>query len=72
MPLRKIGQKRLSAIPDVIDVDNGLPLPGIDWELRVNRAEAARYGASPGAVGAVVQMVTTGLKLSDYPPGRQR
>jgi len=64
---RKIGAK-LSEIPDVIDIDNGLPLPGIDWELNVNRAEAARYGASPGAVGAVVQMVTTGLKLSDFRP----
>jgi multidrug efflux pump len=59
---------KLAAMPDVIDVSNGLPLPGIDWELRVDRAEAARYGASPGAVGAVVQMVTSGLKLSDYRP----
>ena len=59
---------KIAAIPDVIDVSNGLPLPGIDWQLRVNRAEAARYGASPGAVGAVVQMVTSGLKLSDYRP----
>jgi multidrug efflux pump len=64
---RKIGTK-LSEIADVIDIDNGLPLPGIDWELNVDRAEAARYGASPGAVGAVVQMVTTGLKLSDFRP----
>lgn len=59
---------KIAALPDVIDVSNGLPLPGIDWELRVNRGEAARYGASPGAVGAVVQMVTSGLKLSDYRP----
>lgn len=58
----------LKAIPNVIDVANGLPLPGVDWELKVDRGEAARYGASPGAVGAVVQMVTTGLKLSDYRP----
>lgn len=64
---REIAAK-LEAMPNVIDVSNGLPLPGIDWELRVDRAEAARYGASPGAVGAVVQMVTTGLKLSDYRP----
>lgn len=59
---------RLALVPDVIDIDNGLPLPGIDWELDVDRAKAARYGASPAAVGAVVQMVTTGLKLSDFRP----
>ena len=60
--------EKVAAIDHVIDVSNGLPLPGIDWELRVDRAEAARYGASPGAVGAVVQMVTSGLKLTEYRP----
>lgn len=64
---RAIAEK-LKAIPHVIDVSNGLPLPGVDWELQVDRGEAARYGASPGAVGAVVQMVTSGLKLSDFRP----
>ncbi|OYU41364.1 MAG: MFS transporter [Pseudorhodobacter sp. PARRP1] len=59
---------KLKAIPNVIDVSNGLPLPGVDWELQVDRGEAARYGASPAAVGAVVQMVTSGLKLSEYRP----
>ena len=55
-------------MPDVTDIDSGLPLPGVDWELQVNRGEASRYGASPGAVGAVVQLVTSGLKLSDFRP----
>ncbi|MES2433330.1 MAG: efflux RND transporter permease subunit [Pseudomonadota bacterium] len=64
---RAIAEK-LKAIPNVIDVSNGLPLPGVDWELQVDRGEAARYGASPAAVGAVVQMVTSGLKLSEYRP----
>ncbi|MGV8952437.1 MAG: efflux RND transporter permease subunit [Cypionkella sp.] len=59
---------KLADVPNVIDIANGLPLPGIDWQLNVDRGEAARYGASPGAVGAVVQMVTSGLKLSDYRP----
>ncbi|MGV8949807.1 MAG: efflux RND transporter permease subunit [Cypionkella sp.] len=59
---------KLASVPDVLDISNGLPLPGVDWELKVDRGEAARYGASPGAVGAVVQMVTSGLKLSDYRP----
>lgn len=64
---KKIAEK-LHTITDVIDIDNGLPLPGVDWQLQVNRGEAARYGASPGAVGAMVQLVTSGLKLSDFRP----
>ncbi|MDN5786172.1 efflux RND transporter permease subunit [Pseudorhodobacter sp.] len=58
----------LHKMPEVIDIDNGLPPPGIDWELKVDRSAAARYGVSPGAVGAMVQLVTSGLKLSDYRP----
>ncbi|MGB3316842.1 MAG: efflux RND transporter permease subunit, partial [Albidovulum sp.] len=58
----------LAKDPNVIDISNGLPPPGIDWEIRVDRTAAARYGISPGAVGAVVQLVTDGLKLSDFRP----
>ena len=60
--------EKLRAMPDVIDVDSGLPPPGVDWELRVDRGAAARYGIAPGTVGAMVQLVTSGLKLSDFRP----
>ncbi|BCH21853.1 acriflavin resistance protein [Mesorhizobium sp. L-8-10] len=59
---------QLAAIPGVIDIADGLPPPGIDWALEVDRGKAAQYGISPFAVGSVVQLVTTGLKLSDYRP----
>ncbi len=58
----------LRADNDIIDITDGLPIPGIDWELKVNRAEAARYGIGPASVGTVVQLVTSGLKLSEYRP----
>ncbi|TCD15962.1 efflux RND transporter permease subunit [Oricola cellulosilytica] len=58
----------LASIPEVIDLSDGLPPPSIDWELRVDRTEAAKYGIGPNSVGTVVQLVTTGLKLSDYRP----
>jgi multidrug efflux pump len=64
---REVGD-RLAAMKDVIDVNNGLPPPGVDWELKVDRAAAARYGIPPASVGAVVQMVTSGLKLTDFRP----
>ncbi|MDP3898091.1 MAG: efflux RND transporter permease subunit [Mesorhizobium sp.] len=57
-------------VPGVIDISDGLPPPGIDWALEVDRSKAAQYGISPTSVGTVVQLVTTGLKLTDYrPPG---
>ncbi len=59
---------QLAAVPDVIDISNGLPPPGVDWELHFDRAAAARYGIAPSTVGAMVQLVTGGLKLSDFRP----
>ena len=59
---------RLATVPDVTDISNGLPPPGVDWELHLDRAAAARYGIAPATVGAMVQLVTGGLKLSDFRP----
>jgi multidrug efflux pump len=53
---------------DTRDVDDGLPLPGIDWRLEVDKAEAAKYGATPASVGAAVQLVTNGVKVTEYRP----
>jgi len=58
----------LEANPDIRDLDNGLALPGIDWTINVDKAEAAKYGASATSVGAVLQLVTNGVKISEYRP----
>src|SRR5881227_1063260 len=58
----------LAARADVRDVDDGLPLPGIDWRLEVNKAEAAKYQANVNTVGTGVQLVTNGAKITEYRP----
>ncbi|MGZ3409853.1 MAG: efflux RND transporter permease subunit [Xanthobacteraceae bacterium] len=58
----------LSKRSDIADLDNGLPLPGIDWRIEVNRAEAAKYGAGPNTVGTALQLVTNGVKVTEYRP----
>ena len=60
--------RRIADVPGVIDITDGLPPPGVDWALEVDRTKAAQYGISPAAVGTVVQLVTGGLKLTDYRP----
>ncbi|WP_127901012.1 efflux RND transporter permease subunit [Solirhodobacter olei] len=71
------GEARLVAaalkknIPEAVDIADGLPPPGVTWELQVDRADAAKAGVQPGTIGAMVQLVTGGLKLTDYrPPGQ--
>jgi len=58
----------LSQRSDIRDLDDGLPLPGIDWKIHVDKAEAAKYGASPATVGTAVQLVTNGVKVTEYRP----
>jgi multidrug efflux pump len=53
---------------EIRDLDDGLPLPGIDWKIRVNQAEAAKFGANPATVGTAVQLVTNGVKATEYRP----
>jgi len=58
----------LAARSDIRDLDDGLPLPGIDWKIEVNKSEAAKYGAGINTVGSAVQLVTNGLKATEYRP----
>jgi multidrug efflux pump len=51
------------ADPNLVDVDDTLPLPGIDWQIDVDVARAGRYGADVAIVGAMVQLVTRGITL---------
>lgn len=50
------------------NVDDTGSKPGIEWQLKLNRADAARFGADAAMLGANVQMITNGLKLGEYRP----
>ena len=47
----------------LVDIEDTLPLPGIDWQLSVDVESAGRYGADVNMVGAMVQLITRGLLL---------
>jgi multidrug efflux pump len=54
--------------PAVTNIEDGRPLPGIEWQIKVDRAEAARFGADITLVGAMVQLVTNGILIGEYRP----
>ncbi len=58
----------LNAHGEIINVEDTRPLPGIEWQIKVDRAEAARFGADVSLVGAMVQLVTNGIKIGEYRP----
>jgi multidrug efflux pump len=53
---------------DIRDLDDGQPLPGIDWRIEVDNSQAAKYGAGVNTVGSAIQLVTNGLKATEYRP----
>lgn len=56
-------RQKFEATPAAIKIEDTRPLPGIDWQVDVNVERAGRYGADVAQVGAMVQLVTRGLKL---------
>ena len=58
----------LHAIDGLINIEDSRSLPGIDWEIDVDRAQAAKFNANIESVGNAIQMVSTGIKLGEYRP----
>jgi multidrug efflux pump len=54
---------KFSQTEALIDIDDTLPLPGIDWQVDVDVRAAGRYGADVASAGAMVQLVTRGILL---------
>ena len=52
----------------LIDVDDTAPVPGIEWEIVVDRARAAMSGANMTEIGTAIQLMTNGVFMGDYRP----
>ena len=59
---------QLEADADFIDIEDSRPLPGIEWVLQVDRAQASKFGIDISIIGDYIRMVTNGLKVTDYRP----
>lgn len=55
-------------VEGLVDIDDTRPLPGIDWNLRVDREAAGRYGADIATIGVLVQLITRGALLDVIRP----
>jgi multidrug efflux pump len=58
----------VAGVPGVFNAEDTRPLPGIEWRLKVDRAEAARFGADVSLVGNIIQLVTNGIKVGTFRP----
>jgi multidrug efflux pump len=57
---------QLGQYATLTDLQDTRPLPGIEWQITVDRTEAARYGADIALTGNMIQLLTHGLKLGEF------
>ncbi len=55
-------------VEGLIEIEDTRPLPGIEWELDVDREQASRFGADITSIGSTVQLVTNGILIGRYRP----
>ncbi|HEY2068812.1 MAG TPA: efflux RND transporter permease subunit [Rhizomicrobium sp.] len=60
--------KHMNAQPELRDVEDTRPLPGIEWDLQIDRDVASRFGANVQSIGTAMQLVTDGIFVGDYRP----
>ncbi len=56
----------LSKQPYIRDIEDSLPVPGVEWRVEINRTQALKFGVDVERVGQFVRLVTKGLKLTEY------
>lgn len=61
-------RQRMEEIGGFVDLEDSRPIPGIEWHLKVDREQAARYQVDIVTLGNTVQMLTSGLKIATYQP----
>ncbi len=69
---RKIREHMEKNVTGLVDIEDETPLPGIEWNLRINREEAGRFGADIVSVGALITMVTDGVLIGTFRPDDSR
>ncbi|MCT4574986.1 MAG: efflux RND transporter permease subunit [Alphaproteobacteria bacterium] len=61
-------EKAMEDLGGFRNIETTAPLPGIQWEVDVDRAQAAKFGLSLSSVGSNVRLITNGMKIGSYRP----
>jgi multidrug efflux pump len=61
-------RRHLDTLPELRDLEDTRPLPGIEWDIDIDRGIANRFGANAQTIGTAVQLVTDGILVGEYRP----
>tara|TARA_Y100001960_G_scaffold328546_1_gene417589 strand:+ start:15201 stop:18317 length:3117 start_codon:yes stop_codon:yes gene_type:complete len=60
--------QELRKLDYIVDLINELPKNGLQWNFNIDREKAALYGTSIAEIGSALQMLTNGVKITEYIP----
>lgn len=66
--IAKIRNHLEANVENLVDIEDSRAIPGIEWQVQVDRAQAGRFGADVFSVGKAIQLVTNGIKVGEYRP----
>lgn len=58
----------MESVHDIRGITDNLPIPGIEWQLTINRAQAAKFNANVFQVGNAIKLVTNGVIVGTFRP----
>jgi multidrug efflux pump len=61
-------RRHMDGMKELRDVEDTRPLPGIEWNVDIDRDVASRFGANAQTIGTAIQMVTNGILVGKYRP----
>ncbi|MCZ2720368.1 efflux RND transporter permease subunit [Marinomonas sp. 15G1-11] len=60
--------KQLLEHDEIVSVNDDRSLPGIEWQINIDRIQASRYDVDVATLGNIIKLVTNGIVLSDFLP----
>ncbi|UAT42576.1 efflux RND transporter permease subunit [Anaplasmataceae bacterium AB001_6] len=63
-----IVKKRLSQIPNLLNISDSFSTPEIEWEVAVDRTQAALFSSTTSDIGRYMSLITKGIRLTEYRP----
>ena len=67
-PATQIIRAKFDSMQGLANIEDSRPVPGIQWAIDVDRAQASKFGIDISMIGNYVRLVTNGLKVTEYRP----
>ena len=64
----KLIRDKMERTHGLTNIEDDRDIPAIEWELKIDRVQAAKFGADVALIGNYVQLLTNGMKVTTFNP----